>query len=116
MILVVAFDCFRENPVSILAVFQQGNSVSNNPLEQNDPAVFDRGANTGFTHFKHATGFSMSGLNMAYRNEVAFGPELGLLVIGIPLATWLGSSPLEWAALIGAGLIVLIVERLNADG
>ena len=53
---------------------------------------------------------------MPYRNEVAFGPELGLFVISIPLATWLGSSPLEWAALIGAGLIVLIVERLNADG
>ncbi len=58
----------------------------------------------------------MNRLNMAYRNEAAFGPELGLFVISIPLAIWLGNSPLEWAALIGAGLIVLIVERLNADG
>ena len=113
MILVVAFDCFRENPVSILAVFQQGNPVSDHTPEQNAPADFDKAANTGFTHFKNATRFSTNGLTMARRNAAACRQALGLFVISIPLAICLGNSPLDWAALIGVGLIVLIVGLLN---
>jgi diacylglycerol kinase (ATP) len=82
--------------------------------EQSGPVAFDKAANTGFKHFKNATRFSINGLTMAYRNEAAFRQELGLFVISIPLAIWLGSSPLQWAALIGVGMIVLIVELLNS--
>ncbi len=76
--------------------------------------TFDKAANTGFRHLRNATRFSLNGLAMAYRNEAAFRQEAGLFGISIPLAIWLGDGPLQWAALVGVDLLVLIVELLNS--
>ncbi|SDG25831.1 diacylglycerol kinase [Onishia taeanensis] len=68
---------------------------------------------TGWRHLIHSTRYSIKGLNAAFHNEAAFRQELGLCLVMVPLAIWLGHSPVEWILLIGSCLLVLIVELLN---
>lgn len=56
---------------------------------------------------------SWQGFKGAFRAEAAFRQEVALAVVMIPLAVWLGETPIERALLIGAVIVVLIVELLN---
>lgn len=56
---------------------------------------------------------SWKGFKGAFREEAAFRQEVALAVILLPLGVWLGKSGIERALLVGAVLIVLIVELLN---
>jgi len=69
---------------------------------------------TGFRRLVSATRNSLAGLVEAVRHEDAFRQELILAAIFLPLAFWVGSSAIERALLIGAVLLVLIVELLNS--
>jgi diacylglycerol kinase (ATP) len=69
--------------------------------------------NTGLRRIVNATFFSFAGLRAAWRDESAFRQELLLCVVLIPTAVWLGRTAVERSLLIGACLIVLIVELLN---
>ncbi len=69
---------------------------------------------TGLDRIRAATGYSIAGLRAAYRGESAFRQEAWLAIVGTPLAFWLGQSWIEVALLIGALLVVLIVELLNS--
>ncbi len=68
---------------------------------------------TGIDRLVHATGYSLSGLKLAYRGESAFRQEFWLAVVLMPLSFWVGRSWIEVALLIGAVLQLLIVELLN---
>ncbi len=50
----------------------------------------------------------------AFRHEDAFRQEVFLAVLLIPLALYLGETGIERALMIGAVLLVLIVELLNS--
>lgn len=69
---------------------------------------------TGWRHLLNSTRYSFKGLAAAYRNESAFRQELGLCLILLPLALWLGQGPLEWILLVGSCLLLLVVELLNS--
>lgn len=69
---------------------------------------------TGWRHLVHSTRYSLKGLRAAWSNEAAFRQELALGVILLPLAWWIGQSPVEWILLLGTCLLVLIVELLNS--
>jgi diacylglycerol kinase (ATP) len=69
---------------------------------------------TGFRRLLNATRNSLAGLVEAVRHENAFRQELILAAIFLPLAFWIGDSALERALLIGALMVVLIVELLNS--
>lgn len=69
---------------------------------------------TGWRHLVHSTGYSLKGLQAAFRHEAAFRQELALFAILLPLAWWIGEGPVEWILLVGSGLLVLIVELLNS--
>lgn len=69
---------------------------------------------TGFKHVVKATGYSLMGLRSAWRHESAFRQECTLGLIMLPFAFVLGQSAIQVALLIGACLIVLIVELLNS--
>ncbi|MBB3139656.1 diacylglycerol kinase [Halomonas organivorans] len=69
---------------------------------------------TGWRHLVHSTRYSLKGLSAAYRHEAAFRQELGICVILLPLAVWVGREPVEWILLMGSCLLVLIVELLNS--
>lgn len=56
---------------------------------------------------------SWKGFKGAFRFEAAFRQEVALSVVLIPLGLWLGKTGIERALLLGAVVIVLIVELLN---
>ncbi|MBU3697206.1 diacylglycerol kinase [Dechloromonas sp.] len=68
----------------------------------------------GLTRLINALGYSRDGLAAAWKNEAAFREEVLLAAITIPLAVVLGKSGIERALLIGAILLILIVEILNS--
>jgi diacylglycerol kinase (ATP) len=69
---------------------------------------------TGLDRVLRATGYSMAGLTAAYRGESAFRQEFWLAIVLLPLAIWLGRGWMEVSLLIGAVMLVLIVELLNS--
>ena len=56
----------------------------------------------------------MKGLAAAYQHEAAFRQEVWLAIVLIPAALWLGQTWSEKFLLIGAVLMLLIVELLNS--
>jgi diacylglycerol kinase (ATP) len=69
---------------------------------------------TGLDRVIRATGYSVAGLQSAYRGESAFRQEFWLAVLLLPIACWLGRGWVEVVLLAGTVMIVLIVELLNS--
>jgi diacylglycerol kinase (ATP) len=69
---------------------------------------------TGVQRVLNAAGYSWAGLTAAFRYENAFRQEVFLAALMIPLALFLGQTGIERALMIGAVLLVLIVELLNS--
>lgn len=69
---------------------------------------------TGLDRVIRAAGYSVAGLQSAYRGESAFRQEFWLAAVLLPLAFWLGRGWVEIALLAGSVMIVLIVELLNS--
>lgn len=61
-----------------------------------------------------ATVWSLQGLRAAWLHESSFRLEVYLLVVLVPLALWLGQTPVERALMIGSALLVLAAELLNS--
>lgn len=56
---------------------------------------------------------SWQGFMGALRHEAAFRQEMVLAMVLVPVGLYIGHTPLERALLVGAVLVVLIVELLN---
>lgn len=67
----------------------------------------------GLSRLINAARYSRDGLIAAWRSEDAFRQEVVLALVLIPLALWLPVTPVEKILLIGAVLLVLVVELLN---
>lgn len=67
----------------------------------------------GLARLLQATLNSLRGLKHCYRSEAAFRQETWAAAILVPAGLWLGQSAVERALLIGAVLLVMIVELLN---
>ena len=64
---------------------------------------------TGWRHLIHSTRYSLKGLRAAFRHESAFRQELALCLVLVPLAWWIGDTPVEWILLVGSCFMVLFV-------
>ncbi len=69
---------------------------------------------TGVKRIWLAFFYSMAGFQSAWKGEAAFRQELVLALILLPLGVLLGRNALEYIALVGSVLLVLIVELLNS--
>lgn len=69
---------------------------------------------TGLDRLRHALGYSLDGLRLAYRGESAFRQETWMAMLLLPAAFWLGQGWVEVSLLAGSMLLVLIVELLNS--
>lgn len=69
---------------------------------------------SGWRRIIYAFGYSMKGFKACYELEEAFRQEVFVLIFLIPLALWLGESPLERAMLVGSLLLIPVVELLNS--
>lgn len=78
-----------------------------------DPASPYKGK-TGLRRVLNAAGYSWAGLAAAFRHEDAFRQEVFLALLLIPLAFYLGETGVGRALMIGAVLLVLVVELLNS--
>ena len=69
---------------------------------------------TGLTRIWNALFYSIDGLAAAFRHEDAFRQEVFLAAILIPAVFFLPASGAGRALMIGAVLLVLIIELLNS--
>ncbi|MDR0780465.1 MAG: diacylglycerol kinase [Pseudomonadales bacterium] len=69
----------------------------------------------GLRRICSAMGYSLQGLRSCWRNEAAFRQELLAAVVLLPLGLYLGESGAQKALLVGALMLVLIVEVLNSS-
>ncbi len=69
---------------------------------------------SGLVRVWRAFFYSMAGLSAALKHEHAFRQEVMLALVLIPLAFFLPASSIGKALMIGAVLLVLIVELLNS--
>ena len=69
----------------------------------------------GIRRLVNALFYSLSGFSLAYRHESAFRQEVALAAVLIPIAFVLPLQPVERVLLIGAVLLVMIVELLNSS-
>jgi diacylglycerol kinase (ATP) len=70
---------------------------------------------SGLRRIFNALLYSLAGLRVAFRHESAFRQEVALAVVLVPIACMLPASAVERVLLIGAVLLVLIVELLNSS-
>ncbi len=70
--------------------------------------------NTGMRRILNATRFSAQGFSHAWKHEAAFRQEIGITIVLVPIALWLGQTPVERLLLIASCVLVIIVELLNS--
>ncbi|MGR9044323.1 MAG: diacylglycerol kinase [Gammaproteobacteria bacterium] len=68
----------------------------------------------GLKRIVNAMFFSIAGLKATWSHEEAFRQEVLLFIVAVPLAIWLGETPIEKLLLIGSVVGVLVVELLNS--
>lgn len=68
---------------------------------------------TNLQHLLKAAHHSWKGLRAAYKTERAFRIELFLSIFIVPIALFIGQTPLERALLIASWSLVLIMELVN---
>jgi len=67
-----------------------------------------------FRRLVNATRNSINGLNAGWRTQPPLRYEFYVLVIALPAAWLLGNGPVERALMIGACLLVVVVELVNS--
>ena len=70
---------------------------------------------TGISRLLWATRHSARGLLNGARRESAIRQEMAAILLGTPLAVWLGRRPLETALLVAVLLLMLLTELLNSS-
>ena len=88
------------------------------PSEQQQPAGHAHESpfkgRTGLARIWNAMFYSVAGIKAAYRHEDAFRQEVWLALLLMPLALLLPASGIGHALMIGAVLLVLVVELVNS--
>jgi len=87
--------------------------MSTKPLNADQTALSLKGRR-GLARILHATGYSLAGLQAAYRGEAAFRQLLLLNAVLLPMACWLDVTRSERALLMLVPVLALIVELLNS--
>ncbi|MDH4115393.1 MAG: diacylglycerol kinase [Burkholderiaceae bacterium] len=72
------------------------------------------GRPTGLNRLVLATQNSLRGIANCYRNESAFRQEVWAACVLIPAGLWLGRTGVERLLLVGAVLLLMLVEIVNS--
>ena len=70
--------------------------------------------NTGIPRILDATGYSMSGIGAAWKNEAAFRQEVVGGLVMLLLSFFIAANPLQWLLLVFPLFILLFVELINS--
>jgi diacylglycerol kinase (ATP) len=71
--------------------------------------------NIGIRRIINAFRYSFAGYKAAWMNEAAFRQECIVAIFVIPAGLWLGTTGTQRALLIGAYIIIPLIELLNAS-
>jgi diacylglycerol kinase (ATP) len=88
--------------------------VKENDLNAAEPDALTLKGRAGFARILHAAGYSLAGLQAAYRGEAAFRQLLLLNLVLIPVACMVDVTRSERALLVMTPLLALIIELLNS--
>lgn len=69
---------------------------------------------TGLTRIINAAGYSWKGLRAAWQHEAAFRQEVLAAIVAIVIACWVDVDVISRVLMIGAVVMVVIVEILNS--
>ncbi|MFH8133034.1 diacylglycerol kinase [Pantoea osteomyelitidis] len=69
---------------------------------------------TGLTRIINAAGYSWKGLRAAWQHEAAFRQEVLAAIVAIVIACWIDVDVISRVLMIGAVVLVVIVEILNS--
>jgi len=61
-----------------------------------------------------ATIFSVRGMLYCFKHEAGMREYTAIFIVSIPCAIYLGESPVERILMLGAGLLVILMEYLNS--
>jgi diacylglycerol kinase (ATP) len=62
----------------------------------------------------YATVFSLKGMVYCFKHEAGMREYTVIFLVSIPCAIYLGESPVERILMLGAGLLVILMEYLNS--
>lgn len=69
---------------------------------------------TGLMHLFNAVRYSCQGLTAAFKREAAFRQELVVIILLMPAGLWIAQSLVEFVALLGVCMLVLVMELFNS--
>jgi diacylglycerol kinase (ATP) len=72
------------------------------------------GKETILRHIQNAVIYSFAGFKSAWKNEMAFRSQAIVIAFLLPVGIWIGDTVVEWALLVGSGMLVLITELVNS--
>ncbi len=90
------------------------NDSASATVNSNERAESPFKGKTGLRRILNALGYSLAGLQAAYRHEDAFRQETWLAVVLIPAALLSPASSMGKAMMIASVLLVLVVELINS--
>lgn len=70
--------------------------------------------NGGWKRMYTATVFSLKGMAYCFKHEAGMRQYTVIFLLSIPCAIYLGESPVERILMLGAGLLVMLMEYLNS--
>jgi diacylglycerol kinase (ATP) len=70
--------------------------------------------NSGWQRMYHAAAFSLKGIVYCFKHEAGMREYTVIFLVSIPFAFYLGELPVERIILLGAGILVLLMEYLNS--
>lgn len=76
--------------------------------------MMNKPGRSGLPRILDATHYSLRGLRAAWKHEEAFRQECLIVLILLPCAFFLGETASQRALLIGAAIMLLVVELINS--
>lgn len=83
-------------------------------MKQSNSAPTSYPKNGGWTRMYYATVFSLKGMVYCFKHEAGMREYTVIFLVSIPCAIYLGESPVERILMLGAGLLVILMEYLNS--
>lgn len=85
---------------------------SKNPDPRHYPTHYPK--NGGWNRMYTATVFSLKGMAYCFKHEAGMREYTVIFLFSVPCAIHLGESPVERILMLGAGLLVILMELLNS--
>jgi diacylglycerol kinase (ATP) len=83
-------------------------------MSSTKPRLSNYPKNGGWNRMYTATIFSLKGMVYCFKHEAGMREYTFIFLLSIPGAIYLGESPVERILMIGAGLLVILMEYLNS--